>query len=142
MDKIAYVDTSVFLRPIIKERGALQSLSSFEHLYCSRLLKVEALRTLHRMLLERTLSEVEFTFCIETTLKTLNGFGIVPITESILKRAEEALPFSLGTLDGIHLATAVVLKESLERDILFLTHDQKLGNTARALGIRVDGIVL
>jgi predicted nucleic acid-binding protein len=45
---IAYLDTSVLLRPVLREPGALEELRSCEALVSSELLAVESLRTLDR----------------------------------------------------------------------------------------------
>jgi hypothetical protein len=63
----------------------------------------------------------------------------VPLTDSILQRASEAFPTTVGTLDGLHLASALEVREFEELDLL-LTHDQQLGIAARSLGFEVLGI--
>jgi hypothetical protein len=66
-------------------------------------------------------------------------FAIVPVTESILLRASQALPTVVGTLDAIHLSTALILRETEPLDLV-ATHDQQLAIAARALGFAVTGI--
>jgi len=63
----------------------------------------------------------------------------VALTEAILARAGEPFPTVVGTLDGLHLATALAVRcyEPIDQ---FLTHDQQLGRAAQALGFAVAGI--
>jgi hypothetical protein len=43
------------------------------------------------------------------------------------------------TLDGIHLATALMMRERAEESLTFATHDVRQGDAARALGFAVIG---
>jgi hypothetical protein len=46
----------------------------------------------------------------------------------------------LGTLDALHLATAVLWREMSRADLVMATHDTALGLAARAHGFPVVGI--
>jgi hypothetical protein len=46
----------------------------------------------------------------------------------------------IGTLDAIHLASAVTLRDGLNEDLVFATHDRQQAIGARALGFEVIGI--
>ncbi len=50
------------------------------------------------------------------------------------------LPTPLGTLDAIHLATALLWRETRDPDLLVATHDRALALAARGSGFRVIGI--
>lgn len=65
--------------------------------------------------------------------------AIHPLTERILRRASETFPTVVGTLDAIHLATALAIREVEPVDLL-LTHDVQLGTAARSLGFSVLGV--
>jgi hypothetical protein len=49
------------------------------------------------------------------------------------------MPTELGTLDAIHLATAL-LWEGASTELVMATHDPALGTSARAFGLRVVGV--
>ena len=66
-------------------------------------------------------------------------FAIHPITNQILQRASETFPTVVGTLDAIHLATALSVREIEKLDSL-LTHDSQLGTAGRSLGFEVVGM--
>jgi hypothetical protein len=46
----------------------------------------------------------------------------------------------LGTLDALHLATALLWREKEGKDLVMAAHDTALGLAARASGLRVFGI--
>ena len=55
----------------------------------------------------------------------------------VIARAGGPLGGALGTLDAIHLVTAMLWSEYNGADIAFLTHDRQLANAARACGLTV-----
>jgi hypothetical protein len=50
------------------------------------------------------------------------------------------MPTELGTLDAIHLATALLWQERANTEPVMATHDAALGTAARAFGLRVVGV--
>ena len=58
----------------------------------------------------------------------------------ILVRASEPFPTPLGTLDTMHLATALVWRDRTQQDLIMATHDGGLAIAARAYGIDVLGV--
>ena len=49
------------------------------------------------------------------------------------------MPTELGTLDAIHLATALLWKDMTKGNLVMATHDGALARGARAHGLRVVG---
>jgi len=52
----------------------------------------------------------------------------------------QPLPVALGTLDAIHLATALLWREQSAARLVMATHDAALGLAARSVGFRVVGL--
>jgi hypothetical protein len=50
------------------------------------------------------------------------------------------MPTELGTLDAIHLATAILWKESVRTELVMATHDVALALGAQAHGLAVVGV--
>ena len=137
----AYLDSSVLLRIILDQKDKLDCLSIYKKVYSSRLIKTECMRTLNRLLLESQISEVQFSELTQRLLFSLVGIEIIGITESVLEEAEEHFPRAVGTLDAIHLSSAISLTNIIEQtDLEILTHDTQLGKAALALGMKVVGI--
>ena len=64
---------------------------------------------------------------------------IVEITHAVLSRAARPLPTALGTLDAIHLATALLWKEHTRKELSMATRDGALAIAAKASGLRTIG---
>ena len=65
------------------------------------------------------------------------------IQPSILARAADPFPTFIGSLDAIHLATALAFRHTQpegERPLLFATHDRQLAKAAAALHFDVIGV--
>lgn len=128
-----YVDTSVLLRVVLGERGRLRGWRRIERAYASELVRTEALRTLDRARLLGLMSDESVAARREAVEELLCGFALVTLERRILRRAAEPLPTTLGTLDAIHLASAIALRNRVA-DLRFATHDAQLSLGARALG--------
>lgn len=135
----AYVDTSVLLRLVLREPGALDDLKSFDELVSSELIAVECARTIDRLRLQGSLTIEEAAARQRTIAAWLEAFELVLVRPPVLNRASEPLPTPLGTLDAIHLATALVWRERVGELPTMATHDAALGLAARAFGFDVRG---
>ena len=69
----------------------------------------------------------------------LEAIDLVLIRPPILSRASEPLPMPLGTLDAMHLATALIWRDRMGPLPAMATHDTALGMAARAFGFDVLG---
>jgi uncharacterized protein len=122
-----YVDTSAFGRVMLEEpdKKAIQrDLAKFDQSVASRLLRVELRRVGRR---ENALEEAD---------RLLDSVLLIPLDEDVLAAAETISPTGVGTLDAIHLATAVRLVDAGELDAL-MTYDKRLAEGAREHGIAV-----
>jgi predicted nucleic acid-binding protein len=136
---IAYLDTSALLRLVLGEPGALAGLRSSEALVSSELIAVESLRTIDRLRLQGALSAEEAASRRALATEWLEAVDLVLIQRSILSRASEPFPTPLGTLDALHLATALVWRDRMRQALVMATHDRNLALGARTFGIEVVG---
>lgn len=136
---IAYLDTSALLRLVLGESGALEDLRSCEALVSSELLAVESLRTVDRLRLRGSLSAEEAAARRAVVTEWLEAVDLVLLQRPILARASEPFPTALGTLDALHLATALVWRDRMRRSLTMATHDHGLALAARSFGIEVVG---
>ena len=137
---IAYIDSSVLLRIVLRQPNALKQWLTIEHGMSSALLEVECLRTLDRLRLAEELRDEEIALRRESVFRLMEAMEIVELTRPVLARAAQPLPTMLGTLDAIHLATALLWKERKGLDLVMTTHDGTLATAAKASGLRVIGI--
>jgi hypothetical protein len=66
----------------------------------------------------------------------------VPLTDSILIRAAQPFPTIVGSLDALHLTSALAVRASGVNDMTVLTHDKQLGRAAAAVELPVRGVAL
>jgi uncharacterized protein len=121
-----YLDTSALGRILSKERvaPAIRSELRTWATISSRLLAIELRRLGHRL---RSPDAAEVL---------LAEVPLLPIDEPILTAAESVRPTGLGTLDAIHLATALRLHRGGDLGAI-LTYDHALADAARGHGIDV-----
>ena len=100
----------------------------------------ESLRTLDRLRLRATLPDAEISSRRAKILELIGSLELVDIDAVVLDGAAQPMPTELGTLDAIHLATALLLKEVSHAHRTMATHDGALGLAARAHGLPVVGI--
>ena len=135
-----YLDSSVSLRVLFHESNPLKLWAKWDKAYSSSLWRVEALRTVDRLRLSGGLSDGEVANLVRDIRIIHETLAIQPLNDSILERASESFPTVVGTLDALHLSTALAIREFEKLD-LFLTHDFQLGTAARSVGFDVLGIV-
>lgn len=78
----------------------------------------------------------------EVILAVIASLEVVDIEAAVLDRAAQPMPTELGTLDAIHLATALLWKEMRRVDLVMATHDEALALGAQAHGLPVVGVML
>ncbi|HVO11170.1 MAG TPA: type II toxin-antitoxin system VapC family toxin [Vicinamibacteria bacterium] len=136
---IAYLDTSALLRLALGEPGALAGLRSADALVSSELLAVESMRTIDRLRLRGALSPEEAAARRAVVSEWLEAVDLVLLQRAVLARASEPFPTPLGTLDALHLATALVWRERVQKPLVVATHDRDLALAARSFGFEVLG---
>ena len=135
----AFIDSSVLLRKLFRERGELSDWTKIEKAYASRLLPVEVGRVIDRVRLAGEIDDQQVADLQAELRKVLRSIEVRGLTEAILNRAGGPMPTVLGTLDSVHLATALDLAAALDEKLVFATHDEQLGRAARAAGFDVLG---
>ncbi len=136
---IAYIDSSVLLRVLFGQSNVLKEWKKIERGMSSALIEVECLRTLDRLRLVEGVSEEAIAIRREAIFRLIEGLEIIELTHPILARAAQPLPTTLGTLDAIHLTSALMWKEQAQENLIMATHDKALALAAKASGLSVIG---
>jgi predicted nucleic acid-binding protein len=134
-----YIDSSVILRILFREPNPVEVWGKWDSAFSSNLWRVEALRTVDRLRLSGDLSDEDVADLVREIRIVHETLAIYPLSERILQRASESFPTVVGTLDAIHLATALAIREVEPIDLL-LTHDGQLATAARSVGFTVIGV--
>jgi predicted nucleic acid-binding protein len=137
---IAYLDSSVLLRKLLGQPGGLKEWARIETGVASAIAEVECLRTLDRVRILEEVPDTEMAIRRETVYRLLESVEVVEPSRAVLARSASPMPTVLGTLDAIHLATALLWRENTGSDLVMATHDGSLALAARASGFRVIGV--
>lgn len=132
------MDTSVLLRFVLGQPDRLAEWKRIETAVTSALTAVECLRTLDRRHRQGKLEEDELVERRALALKLLERMEKVNVTPAVLRRASEPFPTPLGTLDGLHLASALLWKQA-NGPLVLATHDDQLRAAARSVGFDCVG---
>ncbi|HUF50898.1 MAG TPA: PIN domain-containing protein [Longimicrobiales bacterium] len=136
---IAYVDASVLLRVALGQPDSLPEWSKIERGVSSALIMTESLRTLDRLRLRVKLADTDVAGRRSKILELIASLELVDINLVVLDRAGQPMPTEIGTLDAIHLATALLWKEMEGVNLTMATHDDALAVAAEAYGLPVVG---
>jgi len=139
---IAYIDASVLLRVALRQPDALTEWREIERGISSALVTTESLRTLDRLRLRAKLTDAEVASRRATILQLIASLELVEIDAVVLDRAAQPMPTELGTLDAIHLATALLWRDMTRENLVMATHDGALALGAKAHGLPVIGAAL
>ena len=137
---IAYLDSSVVLRVVLGQRNRLKEWKRVREGVASAVVEVECLRTLDRLRLRAEISDRALAVRREAVFRLLEEVSVVEPGRSILSRASQPFPVALGTLDAIHLATALAWRDLAGPGLVMATHDAALGTAAMAMGLEVVGV--
>jgi len=137
---IVYLDTSVVLRKLLRQKGLIHGWGSWDRVYASELLWLESMRVLDRLRIEQALNDSELSRVVKQLNHVRSALFEIPLQPAIVERASQSFSTVIRTLDALHLATALKLRETREKELHFLTHDKQLGLAAEILGFPVAGI--
>lgn len=132
-----YVDSSVILRLILKQKEAFKDWKKIKILGTSELTWVESCRTLDRLRLERKLSDSGIATAHKDLKLIFERLIIFEVTRDILLSAASPHNTVIGTLDSIHLNTAILWKVELGSELFMLTHDKQLADASLARHLMV-----
>ncbi|MFN8624602.1 MAG: type II toxin-antitoxin system VapC family toxin [Candidatus Binatia bacterium] len=136
---IVYVDSSVLLRIILGEPAPLRQWRAITRPIASELIRLECLRTIDRARLQYRLDDRHVAAQRAAVLEQLEAFETIPIDSAVLDRAAEPFPTRIGSLDAIHLASALMARAFVP-GLQFATHDSGLAVAAQAMGFKVFGV--
>lgn len=138
----AYVDASVLLRVALGQPDTLREWSEIRRGVASALILTESLRTLDRVRLRVALRDADVAARRAIVLRLIASLQLVDVDAAVLERAAQPMPTLIGTLDAIHLATALLWQDATGSRLVFATHDAELGLAAYAHGFVVAGAAI
>ena len=134
-----YLDASVVLRILLRQPKRLAAWGRWEAAYSSELLGIEARRVIDRLRVLAALDDHELADVHHDLTRIERAIGAIPLTRPVLHRAALPMPTAVKTLDAIHLASALLLRERRTASLTFATHEPQQLRAARALGFECLG---
>jgi predicted nucleic acid-binding protein len=134
-----YLDSSVLLRVVLGEPERLPIWPKITAPITSELVRLECLRTIDRARIRLGLDDATVATRRRAILEAIESLQLISIDRRVLERAAEPFPTSLGSLDAIHLASALLARDQIE-GLSLATHDVELGLAAQSMGFSVYGL--
>jgi hypothetical protein len=135
-----YLDTSTVLRILLRQPKPLAMWAQWDGAYASELLHVEVCRVIDRLRLESALDDEGVAATRQQLDRIERAIAIVALSRTVLQRAALPMATVVKTLDAIHLASAMLLRERRGVELVFATHDPQQARAARALGFDCIGV--
>jgi predicted nucleic acid-binding protein len=135
----AYIDSSVLIRIAFRSPNPLAVWNEIDYFVSSVLLRLECARALQRLRFDNKYSVTQIIERRAAVALLTVDMDLVEIRQDIFDLAAGAFAAPLKTLDAIHLATAIALRDQNRLNLAFATHDRTLARAARAAGFEVIG---
>ena len=135
-----YLDSSTVLRVLLRQPKPLAIWARWERAYASELLHVETCRVIDRLRLEGVLDDDGVADARDELARIESALATLPLSRPVADRASLPMATVVKTLDALHLASAMLLRERVRIALVFATHDPQQAPAARALGFKCIGV--
>lgn len=141
---IAYIDSSVLLRIVLRQPSPLEDWDNLTLGVSSRLIAAECYRAIDQLWHRGNLTQDDVTEKREIIGTFAKRLDLRELDEHVLDLTSQPLPTPLATLDSIHLSTAMIYRATHRDDgkIYFATHDVALAVAAKAMHFHVIGVTV
>ncbi|HLK11181.1 MAG TPA: type II toxin-antitoxin system VapC family toxin [Candidatus Binatia bacterium] len=133
-----YAESSAVLRWLFDEGDAgvvLENLRQASKVVCSRLTLIECRRVVQRAAIEGRVAEADAAGVLAAFAQAAASWAVLELTREVADRAEVRFPLEpVRTLDAIHLASALALRQSLP-DLVVLSTDDRMRRNCKRLGL-------
>lgn len=137
---VVYVESSAVLAWLLGEQSEHRVrvvLDSADHVFTSALTAVECSRALTRARLMSRITATEELAALQVLQQAEQTWNVHQLTDSVLLRACAPMPADpVRTLDALHVATMLVLRESIG-PVSVLSLDERVRACATASGFDV-----
>ena len=132
-----YLDSSFVIRRLLGIGRPAEFWGKWDKAYASTLMRTECCRAANRLRLDGKLDDAGRARPGTWIATVCRSVTQIPVTDSVMRRAAEAYPVDVGTLQAIHLATVLELESVHGVKCALASEDEGLVQAARALGIAV-----
>jgi predicted nucleic acid-binding protein len=135
-----YAETSAVLRWLFNEpqgEEILETLRASPKVVCSRLTLIESHRAIRRAVTLEDLVETDAAEVRATLAQAAGRWAVLEISFDVASRAEQAFPTEpVRTLDAVHLASALLLRQAIP-DLVVVSTDTRIRGNASQLGFEI-----
>jgi predicted nucleic acid-binding protein len=136
-----YAETSAVLRWLFAGNEGEEvrtALAGASKVTASRLTLIETRRVVRRAARDGRITEAEGADVLAVFAQAASTWAILEISADVARRAEDTFPAEpVRTLDAIHLASALFLRQSFP-DLVILTTDERIRTNATLLGLPAE----
>lgn len=139
----AYLDSSVALRYILAGEIVIRHVQQYPRIVSSELLEIECKRVIQRVRLQHELTDDGVMEAYRRLEEVLLGVDLLELSRAVRVRAAESFPVVIGTLDALHIATALLWAGGTRGEggnasaVHVFSHDAALNTCARTVGLSV-----
>jgi uncharacterized protein len=131
---LAYFDTSVLVKNYIQEAGSTrvrELLETYEFV-SSAIAPIELHSAVRRRHRQGEMTRRHYTSILARVKQDRAFWQLVEPVPPVLTKAEEiAITYNVRTLDAVHLASAIVIQDSIGAPLPFITADEQQLTAAR-----------
>ena len=125
---LAYFDTSALVKNYVREAGSSRVrglLARYEFL-SSAITPIELQSAVQRRHRQREITQANCNSIISRVANDRSYWHLVEVVPQLLSKAEELVKTeNVRTLDAIHIASAIIIQESLQTPLPFISADER-----------------
>ncbi len=137
---ILYLDTSALIKKYFKEIGSDEIISKWQEaagIVTSSVAYAEALASIYRKKRETKFGNDKLGKILDAFRRDWNSFIRVEVTDDLKEWIDKMVSrYPLRGFDAIHLASALIVYDSLPEEFLFACYDKKLLRAAHETGLK------
>jgi predicted nucleic acid-binding protein len=133
-----YVDSSIILKYFLSDDRTFEDVRRFAKVGSSELLLIECSRVFQRYRLQQMIDDDQLADLRARLERVIRNILLIEISDTVKNLAAGPFPTIIGSLDAIHLASALTWKGIEYSDELhMLSFDRQMCLCAQALGFRL-----
>ncbi len=137
---ILYLDTSALIKKYFKETGSDEIISKWQTatgIVTSSVAYAESLASIYRKKRETKFGNDKLQNILAAFRRDWNSFIRVEVTDDLKEWIDKTVSrYPLRGFDAIHLASALIVHNSLPEEFLFACYDKKLLSAAHKTGLK------
>ena len=138
---ILYLDTSALVKKYFKESGSNDLISKWkeaESIVTSSVAYAETMAAFYRKKREVNINENLFETIMHSFHSDWRSFIHTEVNDELNPIIDKMVAlYPLRGFDAIHLASALIIEETIQKNFLFVCFDQRLSIAAQSEGLKI-----